>query len=76
MDGPARIAALSINSIKRWINMDMLISYIRAKISNWLFYRAFKRAPVMVLGNLLVKDVQGNFYVVGDTDKGVDIHGD
>jgi hypothetical protein len=56
--------------------MDMLISYIRAKISNWLFYRAFKRAPVMVLGNLLVKDVQGNFYVVGDTDKGVDIHGD
>jgi hypothetical protein len=38
--------------------------WIRARVSDWLFYRAFDRAPVKRLGNGYVKEVKGNLYAV------------
>lgn len=37
---------------------------LKGKLNNWLFYRAFKMAPIKRLGAIYVKEVQGNLYAV------------
>lgn len=41
-----------------------MFGLLKAKLSDWKFKRAFKVAPVMRLGKLFVKEVQGNLYAV------------
>jgi hypothetical protein len=41
------------------------ILWFKAKWSDLLFHYRFKRAPVIVMGNCLVKEVNNNLYVVG-----------
>jgi hypothetical protein len=40
------------------------ITWLKAHFNNWLFARAFKRAPAKRLGEIWVKEVQGNLYAV------------
>lgn len=44
--------------------MLRLFWMLRGKLNNWLFARAFKRAPAKRLGEIWVKEVQGNLYAV------------
>lgn len=40
------------------------IEWIINKHKAWRFKRAFDRAPIMCLGEIFVKEVQGNLYAV------------
>jgi hypothetical protein len=44
--------------------MKRLYYVIKAKIQNYLFYRALAKAPVKKLGNIYVKEVWGTYYAV------------
>jgi hypothetical protein len=35
-----------------------------SRYKDWKFYREFDRAPIKRLGEIFVKEVQGNLYVV------------
>ena len=37
---------------------------LKGKLSDWLFRRAYKRAPIQILGHCHVKDVYNKLYVV------------
>ena len=39
-------------------------SWVLGKIKDFLFYQAYKRAPIKQLGDIHVKEVQGNLYMV------------
>lgn len=38
--------------------------WLRGKLSDWKFHRAFERAPIKKLGAIYVKEVMGNLYAV------------
>ena len=40
------------------------IMWAVSRFKDWKFKRAFERAPVKRLGDMYVKDVQGNLYAV------------
>jgi hypothetical protein len=40
------------------------ITWAVSKYRDWKFYRDFDRAPIKRLGEIFVKEVQGNLYAV------------
>ena len=40
------------------------IMWVRGKLSDWKFRRAFERAPIKKLGDMYVKEVLSNLYAV------------